>query len=122
MPLYGTFAVPAAVWPGDIATIVNAEQLGANGVSERIAIGRMAGFAQPVSVSFAYASTPAAVAYDIQVANEDIPASYIKIGSTNNVNGDRVDINTLAGGLNFNFIRVVERTSPGVAATVKILG
>jgi len=121
MPLYGSLTLATELFPGDLGTIVNAEQLGTGGKSERVAFGRPSGFLQPVSVTFSYATVPAAVSYDIQVANEDVDALYIKIGNTTNVNGDRVDINTLTGGLNFNFLRVKEITSPGVNATVKVL-
>jgi hypothetical protein len=122
MPAYNAQSPPKAVYPGDEETIVNAEQLGANNASQQVAIPIRDVVQGPVSVTFSYASPPAAVSYDVQVANDDAAANYLKIGNTTNVNGDRIDINTLAGGFRFRFLRVVERTSPGVNATIKLLG
>src|SRR5256885_16193263 len=113
MPTYAATSGPPpfSVSPGDIQAIVSAEQLGAGATSARVAMAPPYGLPTPVSVTFSYASVPAAVSYDIQVANEDVDANYIKVGNTTNVNGDRVDINTVTGGLKFKFLRVKEVTS-----------
>lgn len=122
MPAYNTVSPPYSASDGDIAILVNNEQLGAGKTSQQVAISQPYGLPHPVSLTFSYAGVPAAVSYDIQVANEDVDSAYIKVGNTTNVNGDRVDINTMSGGLKFKFVRVKEVTPPGVNATVKLLG
>jgi hypothetical protein len=120
MPKYNTVSPPFAVFPGDIQAIVSAETLGTNQTSQQVAIARPYGHPSPLSITFAYAAAPASVSYDIQAANEDVDALYIKIGNTTNVNGDRVDISGVA--LNFKFLRVKEITTPSQNATIKVLG
>lgn len=123
MPLYETVQPPSACWPGGDVTIVKAEQLGLGQVSERCAIAlddskRL----RPVTLTFTYAGTPAAVQYDIYAAWDDIfPGSYTKVGTTNSVNGDQVTIQRVgAGQVNFRFVLVKEVVSPGVNATVQV--
>lgn len=123
MPVYnGTFP-PSAIYQGDQSVIVNAEQLGTGNFSQRAAIADKDGsLPRPVTVTFTYASAPVAVQYDIYAAWDDgtPPATWTKVGSTTNVNGDQVTLQrAVAGGNNFRFICVKEVTSPGVNATVK---
>lgn len=122
MPAYGSNPGIYSVGPGDRQLLLNAEQLGTNKTSVAVAIQQAAAAAKSrsISVEFNYASVPGSVSYDIQAANKDVDSDYRKIGNTTNVNGDRVDI--AMGSFNFNFIRVKELTSPGVNATVEVLG
>ena len=127
MPAYENTQPPYSVARGDVQAIVNAQQLGSGNFSERVAIAQQDGNPPgPLSLSFSYASTPSSVEYDVYVSVDDTIApgtagsKYIKIGSTTNVNGDLVAINTLAGGYRFRFLCVKEVTSPGVNATVKV--
>ena len=126
MSIYnGTFP-PQAIYEGDqsIPPIVNAEQLGAGNFSQRVNIADKDGsLPRPVTVTFSYASAPASVQYDIYVAWDDgtPPATWTKVGSTTNVNGDQVTIQRSGtGGNNFRFLCVKEVVSPGVNATVKV--
>jgi len=122
MPLYNNTFPPSAVGRGMDVTIVNAEQLGAGNNSQRAAITPVADTSPgPVTVTFAYATTPASVQYDIYVAWDDTLgfSGYTKIGSTTNVSGDQVTIQRgAAGGNNFRLLLVKEVISPGVNATV----
>jgi hypothetical protein len=124
MPLYPTLPLlsPPSVGRGMDVVIVNNEQLGVGNNSQRAAITPIPGAPPcPVTVTFAYATVPASVQYDIYVAWDDSLgfAGYTKIGTTNNVNGDQVTIQrAVAGGLNFRLLLVKEVIPPGVAATV----
>lgn len=125
MPLYNNTYPPNSVAPGEQATIVSAEQLGAGSpFSQRVAIQDVYGFQdRPVLVTFTYASVPSSVQYDIFGAWDDTSplTSYTKLGSTTNVNGDQVTISRAAAGGNaFRFLCVREVISPGVNATVKV--
>ena len=104
-------------------TIVNNEQLGAGNNSQRAAMAAGRRSPEPVTVTFAYASAPASVQYDIYVAWDDSLgfAGYTKVGSTTNVNGDQVTIQrSAAGGPNFRLLLVKEVISPGVNALVQV--
>ncbi len=124
MPPYSNTYPPSSVSEGDQSIIVNAEQLGTNVFSQRVAIADKDGSTpRPVTLTFTYASAPSSVEYDIYVAWDDTaPASsYTKIASTTNVSGDQVTLQrTAAGGASFRFVCVKEVTSPGVNATVKV--
>jgi hypothetical protein len=122
MPAYSNANPPFSVERGSQQAIVNAEVLGAGNFSSRVAIAdKDTDSLVPVTVTFTYASTPAAVQYDIYVAWDDALATYTKVGTTNNVNGDQVTIQRVgAGGINFRFLCVKEVVSPGVNATVQV--
>jgi uncharacterized protein YcfL len=124
MPPYSNAVPPSSVYEGDQSIIVNAEQLGANVFSQRVAIADKDGSQpRPVTVTFTYASAPSSVQYDIYVGWDDTAplTSYTKVGSTTNVNGDQVTLQrTAAGGANFRFLCVREVASPGVNATAKV--
>lgn len=124
MPLYTNTSPPYAVTRGIDVTIVNNEQLGAGNNSQRAAIAQPTGRDEgPVTVTFDYASAPAAVQYDIYTAWDDSLgfAGYTKVGTTNNTSGDRVTIQrAAAGGPNFRLILVKEVISPGVNALVQV--
>ena len=124
MPPYSNAVPPLSVYEGDQSVVVNAEQLGTNVFSQRVAVGDKDGSQpRPVTVTFTYASAPSSVQYDIYVAWDDTAplTSYTKVGSTTNVNGDQVTLQrTAAGGANFRFLCVREVVSPGVNATVKV--
>jgi hypothetical protein len=124
MPLYNNSFPPYAVSRGIDVTIVNNEQLGAGKNSQRAAIAEPSTRSpEAVTVTFDYASLPAAVQYDIYTAWDDTLgfAGYTKVGTTNNVNGDRVTIQRgAAGGVNFRLIAVQEVISPGVNALVQV--
>lgn len=126
-PAYSNTYPPYSIAPGEetagVSNLVNAEQLGAGVYSQRVAIVDAYGLPpRPVVLTFTYASVPGSVEYDIYVAMDDTSpaASYTKVGSTTNVNGDQVTLQrNAAGGNQFRFICVLEVTSPGVNATVK---
>jgi len=124
MPPYSNAVPPSSVYEGDQSVIVNAEQLGTNVFSQRVAIADKDGSQpRPVTVTFTYASAPSSVQYDIYVAWDDTAplTSYTKVGSTTNVNGDQVTLQrTAPGAANFRFVCVREVVSPGVNATVKV--
>jgi hypothetical protein len=124
MPAYTNTVPPSSVYEGDQSTVVNAEQLGTNVFSSRVAIADKDGsMPRPVTVTFSYATVPSSVEYDIYVGWDDIAplTSYTKVGSTTNVNGDQVTMQrNVAGGANFRFLCVREVVSPGVNATVKV--
>jgi hypothetical protein len=124
MPLYSSSFPPYAVTRGIDVTIVNNEQLGAGNNSQRAAIAEPTGRSpEAVTVTFAYASVPASVQYDIYAAWDDTLgfAGYTKVGTTNNVNGDQVTLQRgVAGGNNFRLILVKEVISPGVNALVQV--
>lgn len=123
-PAYENTQPPYSVGWGQSQAIVNAEQLGTNVFSERVAIADKApGYIRPILVTFTYATVPTAVQYDIYAAWDDTgpTISYTKIGSTTNTAGDQVTINrNAAGGNAFRFLLVREVISPGVNATVKV--
>lgn len=128
MSVYNNTNPPYSVAPGEqtagVSNPVNAEQLGTNNFSQRVALADVYGFQpRPITLTFTYASAPASVQYDIYAAWDDTAplTSYTKIGSTTNVSGDQVTIQrAAAGGPNFRFICVREVISPGVNATVKV--
>lgn len=124
MPLYSNTSPPLAVTRGIDVTIVNNEQLGAGKNSQRAAVAQPGARDEgPVTVTFDYATVPASVQYDIYTAWDDSLgfAGYSKVGTTNNVNGDRVTIQrAAAGGPNFRLIAVQEVISPGVNALVQV--
>lgn len=129
MSLYSNTYPPYSVAPGEqtagVSNPVNAEQLGTNNFSQRVAIADVFGAQpRPVTITFTYAGTPGAVQYDIYAAWDDTSplTSYTKIGSTTNTAGDQVTIQrAAAGGPNFRFLCVREVISPGVNATVKVM-
>jgi hypothetical protein len=124
MPAYSNTYPPSSIYEGDQQIIVNAEQLGTNVFSQRVAIADKDGsLPRPVTVTFTYASAPSSVQYDIYVAWDDTAplTSYSKVGSSTSVTGDQVTLQrTAAGGANFRFLCVREVISPGVNATVKV--
>jgi hypothetical protein len=128
MPLFNLSSPPYSIAQGETTSgaerLVANEQLGTNNFSAAVAIAdKGTGSVRPVVVTFSYASTPAAVQYDIYIAWDYLtpPGTWTKIGSTNNVNGDQVTIQrAAAGGPHFRFVCVKEVISPGVNAIVKV--
>jgi hypothetical protein len=123
MPLYNNTYPPNSIAPGEEATLVNNEQLGAGNFSQRVAIADAYGMMpRPIVLAFSYASAPAAVEYDIFVALDDNGVlSYSNVGKTTNPLGDQVTIErAAAGGPQFSFICVKEVISPGVNATATV--
>ncbi|SRR6266404_2657998 len=124
MPAYNNSFPPSAVTRGIDVVIVNAEQLGAGKQSQRAAVAQPTSQNPgPITLTFSYATVPAAVQYDIYVAWDDSLgfAGYTKVGTTNNVAGDQVTIQRgAAGGQNFRLILVSEVISPGVNAIVTV--
>ena len=122
MPLRNTLLIPPSIAPGDAVVLVNAEQLGAGNFSQQANIQDVYGLPpRPVVLTFKYASAPGSVQYDIYVSmgDDSSTATYTKVGSTTNVNGDQVTLQrTAASGNMFNFVMVKEVISPGVNATV----
>ena len=128
MPAFDINAGVKSICQGTGLKLLSAEQLGAGVYSIAAAIQDKDGSSpRPITVTFSYASTPGSVEYDIYGAwdytNPALtvpPSTWTKLGSTTNVNGDQVTlIRDAAGGLNFRFICVYEKTSPGVNATVE---
>jgi hypothetical protein len=124
MPLYNSTFPPYAVQRGIDVTIVNNEQLGVGNFSQRCAIAEpTARSPEAVTLTFSYASKPAAVEYDIWVGWDDTLGvlGYTNVGKTTNVNGDQVTIQRgAAGGQNFRLVLVQEVISPGVNALVQV--
>src|ERR1700693_3220701 len=120
MPAYSNTFPPYSISHGDQQQIVSNEQLGATNFSQRVAIAdKDVDNPAPVTLTFAYASAPAAVEYDIYVAWDDVLTSYRNIGKSTNVNGEDVTIQRVGPAqINFRFICVKEVVSPGVNATV----
>jgi len=124
MPVYNNAFPPYSVAPGEEGVLLNNETIGAGNFSQRVAIADPYGLPpRPVVVSFSYATPPAAVQYDIYVAQDDGSPllNYTKIGSSTNPLGDQVTLQRgAAGGNQFIFICVREVITPGTLATVEI--
>lgn len=116
MPAYGKGQAIWSVAPGTDQQIVSAETLGANVFSERVCLQDRWSGPRPCVLTFTYSIKPSAVKYDIYGAMIDNPpstTSWIKIGSTTNVNGDQVTIpRDVAAGNQFRFVCVQEVTTP----------
>ena len=122
MPGYSNAFPPTSIAPGDQATIVNNETLGAGKASQRVAIqDRDGGALRPVLVTITFPTPPASTSYDVQVAWNDNDAEYTKVANSTIVAGDQITLNReAAGGNHFRFVRVVEQTTPSTNATIRV--
>jgi hypothetical protein len=122
MPLYGSVQTSVAIAENEPFNLVNNEQLGVGNKSVQVCFQRHYGLPENVAVDLSYATPPSSVQYDIQVAINDVEALYRTVYSSTKTAGELVSVNMLQGGLKYRFLRVKETISPGVNATVTVLG
>jgi len=80
VPIYGTFAIPAAIYPQDVVTVWAAEAIATDGKSERVAVSPspVAGV-RSLSIDGFFSGAPGAFQINLEAAENDVDANYVGV-------------------------------------------
>ncbi|HTD21873.1 MAG TPA: hypothetical protein VK738_04420 [Terriglobales bacterium] len=118
MPNYSNASPPFAIYPGDSVTLFNNENPTPPQASQQVAIGNVYGTDDVgVSVLITYASAPASVQVDVQIADTDADLNYFSIFSSSNTAGENVNLNVQR----HKFLRVKKVSQSGGGAVTAVV-
>jgi len=80
MPVYGTFSIPAAIYPQDVVTVWAAEAITTGGKSERVAVSPspIAGV-RSLSIDGFFSGAPGAFQINVEAAETDVDANFVGV-------------------------------------------
>jgi hypothetical protein len=122
MPLYSATAPCTAIYPGDTATVINAEALTTGQSSARVVIGNPYGReVESASVLLKFSADPGAFEVDVQQADVDADANYLNVSVGAAITS--VDATNFTARADFapflgKFLRLKMKTQPANAVTL----
>jgi hypothetical protein len=127
MPKDNAQVPPYSIFPGDVALAFNAEAPAAGQASQPFALPSYAGFPEngrTIRWQISFATAPAAVNIQLQIAINDVDAQYkVPTGAANMNSTLTAGDNRVATGLRANFARAKAiAITGGTGVTVQILG
>lgn len=122
MPVYSATAPCTSIFPGDTASVIDAESLAVGQASQRLAVASPYGrSAATVSVLLAFSADPGVFDVRVQQADVDAEANYLDVPAAASITAvDAVNFTARADFAPFlgKFIRIKMQDDPANAVTL----